>query len=551
MPDQLDARPPPQRGRKSSRFDFGRSSLVAVSALTAGVSFGAAIFIVKKDLFRHGDLPVEAVIAALMLSCAALLFKARALKVRTSQRDQAGKALVESEGRLRMAQATARIATLDWDIVGGTGWWSSNFSDVFGVSGGAIGEGRPYEKFLALVHPDDRERVDALHLELLKGGGGPFRGEFRVIWPDGAVRWIAMRGEILCDANGHARRLVASNVDITDRRATEQRLRRNLGTMELANEAGAIGVWSIDMVRRRAFWDARARQIFDLPAEGEGADFAALRALIHPDDWERTRLEIVRGLKTGDKFAFECRIARSDGATAWVALSGRADREQASDFASTMTGIVQDVTESRRREAHILSVMRDISHRSNNLLAVVQSIARQASSPVSTAADFQAKFVDRIQGIAASYDLLVAADWRGASIDDVARSQIGPFFDVAGERVRISGPRLSLSPIAVQNIGMAFHELAANAAKYGALQGAEGKLALTWGLHDVAAQERRLRVTWRESGGSDVSPPRERGFGAAVTERLVAQALEGTAFTEFDPEGLTWTLEIPDRFVLE
>jgi two-component sensor histidine kinase len=401
---------------------------------------------------------------------------------------------------------------------------------------------------LALVYPDDKPSIDAMLLRLLKSGG-VFSEEFRIVKPDGAVCWIATRGEVICDHKGRPRRLIGSNFDITERRAGEERLRRSLSIIALAIEAGETGVWTANLAARTSVCDERARAIFDL-ADGDGIDFELLGSRVHPGDRERVAAVFAAALKSGEKFTLECRILRRDGVVRWVSIRGKAEQEPLTGQATTMAGIVLDVTERRERETHLQGLLRELSHRSKNLLAVIQAMARQTATGSSSIADFQERFAARLQALAASHDLLVAADWHGASMADIAHSQIDYFLDPRASRIKIDGSPLLLRPDAAQNIGLALHELSANAVKYGALANATGTIDLFWNLPPGEPGARQLRIVWRESGGPPVETPKARGFGRAVIERVVAQALEGEAAVDFQPSGLTWTLEIPDRHIL-
>src|SRR5271154_6284917 len=133
---------------------------------------------------------------------------------------------------------------------------------------------------------------------------------------------------------------------------------------------------------------------------------------------------------------------------------------------------------------------------------------------------------------------------------DIAHSQIDYFLDPAASRIKMDESPPLLRPDAAQNIGLALHELSANAVKYGALANATGKVDLAWSLPLGQPGAGQLRIVWRESGGPPVERPKARGFGRAVIERVVAQALEGQAAVDFQPSGLTWTLDIPDRHIL-
>jgi two-component sensor histidine kinase len=125
---------------------------------------------------------------------------------------------------------------------------------------------------------------------------------------------------------------------------------------------------------------------------------------------------------------------------------------------------------------------------------------------------------------------------------DLVRSQVGHYGEPGGGRVEMSGPDLLLTPVAAQYLGMALHELATNAAKYGALLVPTGKVRIEWRLAGPT-DARRLQMSWVESGGAPVSPPKSAGFGRLVVERMAAEALQGEVTLEFPREGLRWFLD--------
>ena len=320
--------------------------------------------------------------------------------------------------------------------------------------------------------------------------------------------------------------------------------------MRSRSRSGEIGIWTCDFVARSGTWDERARAIFDLPSEDDKVDFDAFSALVHPDDRRRTRDVIVAALKSAASFSIECRIIVRDRSVRWVGIRGKAEVDLLSGRASTMTGIVLDVTERRARELHLHVLLREISHRSKNLLAVVQAMARQTGLSSTSLSDFQMRFGARLQGLATSHDILVAEDWHGASLANIMQSQLKQFVGEMAARVRIAGPALQLQPEAAQNIGLAIHELSTNAVRFGALANETGVVDLSWSLLEGEGGEGRLEIVWGESGGPPVTAPTTRGFGGIVLERVVAQALDGRAEAAFDPSGLTWTLTIPRRYVV-
>jgi two-component sensor histidine kinase len=204
-----------------------------------------------------------------------------------------------------------------------------------------------------------------------------------------------------------------------------------------------------------------------------------------------------------------------------------------------------------RHERHIEAVMLELSHRSKNLLAVVQGIARQVARRARSFDDFDTAFSARIRALADVHDLLVGGNWQGTSIRKIVHTQLAPFGPLNGERVTIEGPELILRPKAVEHLGMALHELATNASKYGALSAPAGSVDIRWSIDPAASAIRQVRIEWRERGGPAVAVPEHKGFGHMVITHLVPRALEGAAELDHAKDGLRWTLTAPAAGMVE
>jgi two-component sensor histidine kinase len=218
-------------------------------------------------------------------------------------------------------------------------------------------------------------------------------------------------------------------------------------------------------------------------------------------------------------------------------------------LASTARVFEQHDKERDEREAHVKLIMRELSHRSKNLLAIVLAIARQTSRHTTSFEEFESRFNARIQALADAHDLLVEQNWSGAFVDDLVRGQLVAF---GAEKIASRGEQVMLKTEAVQNIALALHELATNSSKYGALSVPAGKVEITWAREPTAdGAGRNLRFVWRDIGGPPVTAPTKKGFGCFVLERVTLHALgEGTL--EFKPEGLVWTCLIhPEHLVTE
>ena len=208
-----------------------------------------------------------------------------------------------------------------------------------------------------------------------------------------------------------------------------------------------------------------------------------------------------------------------------------------------------DVTERKEGEAHLRLLLRELTHRSKNLLAVIQAMARQTARHVGSIDGFLNQFGARLQALAASHDLLVRESWYGASLAELVQSQLGAYFGGSAGQVSIDGPAIALKPEAAQNLGLALHELADNAAKFGALSVPGGRVAITWRQREGETGN-SVELDWREKSGPKVRVRRKKGFGSMVIERNLARALEADVKLEFDPSGLHCQIVIPASQIL-
>ncbi|MEW4456668.1 PAS domain-containing protein [Roseibium algicola] len=207
-----------------------------------------------------------------------------------------------------------------------------------------------------------------------------------------------------------------------------------------------------------------------------------------------------------------------------------------------LIGISIDLTHKRENERQMHLVMRELTHRSKNLLAVIQAMARQTAARSDNTEEFVESFAARLQAMAASHDLLVSQSWYGADLKELVLAHLAQSIDPGSPQIEIEGDPHSITADAAQNLGLALHELTTNAAKYGALSVLGGKLSVSWTTVDG-----RIRLVWKESGGPEVVPPRRNGFGRMLLERLVGPALDGDVSIDFAPEGVSCVIEFPVR----
>lgn len=209
-----------------------------------------------------------------------------------------------------------------------------------------------------------------------------------------------------------------------------------------------------------------------------------------------------------------------------------------------LTGAAVDVTERKQGEAHLRLLMRELTHRSKNLLAVIQAMARQTARHTGSIEKFLERFSARVQALARSHDLLVQESWHGASLENLVRSQLAYYLDREPDRVSIEGPEIRLKPEAAQSLGLALHELAANAAKHGALSRSNGRVDISW---QRLSDHGGIELFWRESRGPRVGMPKRRGFGSVVIEHNLTRALNAEVSLDFAADGLTCRVAVPNN----
>jgi len=334
------------------------------------------------------------------------------------------------------------------------------------------------------------------------------------------------------------------------RQSMEQSLRESDDRLRLALASAGTGTWDWDISAGTFTWDQRMRELWGL-SEDEAVTLETYLGAVHPRDRERTLAAIQKAQEPANPVEYDVEhrvVGKRDGIERWVGSQGRAHFQDGGVV--RMTGTARDITERKRAEEHVHLLMREVTHRSKNLLAVIQAMARQSKEGSKTVADFEMRFSGRLQALAAAHDLLVQRDWHGVGVADLVRSQLGHYLDHHAKQIAIEGENMIITPEAAQNIGLAVHELSTNAAKYGALSVAKGKVNVMWRCSADGAGEPMFQMHWIEAGGPAVVRPARKGFGQIVLEDLAARALRGQAQLRFDPDGVRWALDIARRNIV-
>ena len=327
-----------------------------------------------------------------------------------------------------------------------------------------------------------------------------------------------------------------------------RQLRESETRYRTALAAGRMGTWETDLVARTRLWTGEGMALFGLSlADGRGhvgGDNDEYRSALHPED--RHLMQKFHELADKqDSFTSEYRVVHPDGTVLWLRGRGQVVARAPDGKAERMVSVVTDVTERKAAEDHIQFLMHEISHRSKNLLTVIQSIARRTVRTAGTMEEFENRFERRLQGLAASHDVLVRKNWQGAPLAELVRQQLVPFVEIQSSRFELVGPDIVVTADAAQAIGLAIHELATNAIKYGALSAPTGKVRISWMLDGNAGASSQLSLNWIEQGGPPATPPSRKGFGHVVIVDMIERSLNGKVAVEFAVEGLKWSVSMP------
>lgn len=509
--------------------------------------------------------------------------------------------LRESEEQLRLVTDAAEIGLWDVDPVNDKLYWPQRVKAMFGIDSDRPVS--MTEDFFPCLHPEDRERVgQAYEATTDPARRALYDVEYRTIGKqDRVVRWVAAKGRGLFDAKGVCYRVIGTAMDITARRRSQRAVEDQARSLEVLNATGAALAAELDLHKvvqlvtdagvditgaefgaffynlldeagesytlytlsgvDRSHFDKfpmpRNTQVFGPTFRGEGVvrsdDITKDPRYGHnaprkgmPDGHlpVRSYLAVSVVSRSGEVigglfFGHSTPGVFTDAAEELVrGLAGQAS--VAIDNAQLYRAAQREIQQRRRVEERQLLLINELNHRVKNTLATVQSIVAQTSRTDRSAQEVRNAIEGRLLALSGAHDLLTRHSWEGADLHEVAQRAAAPFSAEGETRIRIAGPAVPLAPQQALAISMALHELATNAAKYGALSAAGGYAELQW-----RAAGDRLEIDWREHDGPEVRAPARRGFGSRLLERGLAADLKGTVNLDFRPDGVRCTITAP------
>jgi PAS domain S-box-containing protein len=402
---------------------------------------------------------------------------------------------------------------LTWRLAGGIELWNAGAERLYGFS--------PEEALGRVSHAllQTKFPIEVAELTSLLQNRRYWSGELRHTCKDGREVIVDCRMQLLDDDV-----VLEVNRDVTALRESEQRMRWIGAVVESSDDA----IVSKNLDGIITSWNSGAERLFNYMAEE--AIGRSITIIIPPDRLDEERMILAR-IRRGERIDhYETVRRRRYGDLVNISSSVSPVKNAEGEIVGA-SKVARDITEQKRSQEHIAVLAREAEHRSKNLLSSVQAIISLSRSD--TSEGLKAVISGRIQAMANAHSLFVEARWTGAELSAIATQELAPYLDLRDVRVHMEGPNVLLKPDAAQAVALLLHELATNAAKYGALSDAKGQIKLTWSH----SENGRLTLRWIEFGGPRIIAPERQGFGSRLIEGMVGQ-LGGAARFDWLPEGL-------------
>lgn len=436
--------------------------------------------------------------------------------------------------RLAIATEAARIGLWDWNLVTGEMVYSRRAKLICGFDpDGDV----TLDMARGVTHPDDLPRTWSMSQRAMDPAiraSEPYR--YRLVRADAAeVRWVLAYGQATFDGSGSDARCVAYTgtiQDVTEQKLGEDQVAESEARLRLALDAGDMAVWEVDVVAGTVTHSPKLNMLCGFPPDARPS-VAEFQAHYAPGELERIHTLAAEISARGEKrMEADLRLIWPDGTPKWVRL--RAQEVPQSD-GKRVIGVLYDITERKYAEERSELIARELRHRIKNSLAVLQSIASQSIRGHAHPEDGLAALSGRLVALAAAAGSVSEEDWDNPSIVGLVDRVLAPHHDGdSSARFDLAGPDMPLPAGFASTLALALHELATNAVKYGALSIPGGRVSLMWTVDG----ERRLVLTWTETGGPPVSPPDHAGFGTRMIERALFTPYNGHASLSYTSAGV-------------
>lgn len=439
----------------------------------------------------------------------------------TTERVRSDKALRRSQERLQALFTQTAAGIAQCDLSGRLTLFNDRYCEIVGYSREAL-EGMRIED---ITFADDRSAHGRLFAQLVETGQS-FDFEKRYVRKNGELVWVADSVSALRDDTGKIYQAAAFVVDITERKRAEEAQRHLAAIIASSNDA----ILGIDLDMKITSWNAAAERLYGYTA-AEAVGQSVL--MLVPEDRHEEEPAILKRIGAGLHVdPYETLRLRKDGQPVEVLLSVSPIHD-AHGRAVGASKMAHDIGSRKSAERLQALLVGELGHRVKNVLSTVIAIARQTlGRDEESRKDYDA-FEARLMSMARAHDILLQGDWQKGDLRSVVERALAPY---PPEKFNIEGASLALGPKAVVSFSLALHELATNAAKYGALSVPQGRIAIVWDVK--GSQPAELSFKWTEENGPAVAPPTRKGFGSRLVERLLAAELGGEARIIYDPTGV-------------
>jgi PAS domain S-box-containing protein len=459
-----------------------------------------------------------------------------------TERKRREAALRESEAHFAAIFDQSAAGFGEVDLTGRFLRVNDRFCEISGYTREELLNGRRMQD---ITHPDDLPENVRLFQHAVESGK-PFEIEKRYIRPDGSEVWVSNTVTLIRGEMGPPT-IASVSIDLTARREAEAALRQSESRLRLALDAGRMAVWESDSRTNSVTTSPELNRLLGFP-EDASPSIEEIRDRYAPGAQDRLRAAAAAALARGERNAEEeLEIIWPDGSRHWLLLRADLEVVTGEDGAVSIKamGVAFEITERKLWEERQRLLINELNHRVKNTLATVQSIALQSfrRMDAATGSNVVTAFQDRLFALARAHDILTRDNWEGAELRDIVGEVIEPYCRQSSGRCDIDGPRVRLTPSMALALSMAVHELATNAAKYGALSVSEGQVSISWSV--IPGEPRQLILCWQERGGPPVVLPQRKGFGTRLIERSLAQELAGEVSLAYVPTGVVCTIKAP------
>ena len=313
-------------------------------------------------------------------------------------------------------------------------------------------------------------------------------------------------------------------------------LRQSERLRSLALAAGQMGSWEWNVTRGTTVWDQGQCEIFGVPSTFVPT-LESVQPLISPEDFELLVRAFRKATKESNTFQTEFRVLRPSGEVRWCTGTAAASFDERGRLI-WLSGVTADITDRKRAEERQILLAEEVDHRARNVVAVVQSIMRLTRAE--SIEEYIAALDGRIGALSNAHRLLAGSRWEGADLNRLVEEEFAPYRAAGNERVSAKGPIVLLPPATAQTIALALHELATNAAKYGALSTGSGRVEFAW--HTKPGQ---LQLVWVEFDGPKITAPSRQGYGSRAIVAGIERQLGGMVNFDWREGGLHCTLCVP------